>query len=298
MEINKDKYLKEGYLTKIKIFDKSYVKNIKAEYLSFLKRNNSLVDRIEHKTKTHLYFPWANKIIFNNKILNTVEKILGPNFFCWNSLIFHKYPKSKTFVSIHQDQNYWKIKNNKALSIQIAISDSNKENGCLELLPGSHKKKFIHHDYIEKNNLLARGQSVMNKDFNHHKLVNIELEAGNAVMFHGNILHGSRPNKSNKHRVLFTIRYLSTDNKINKKYYYNYGTLVRGVDTYNYFKKEEKLNKKNINKLRVLHNQIILNQLKNYINIKIKINFLSKIIFFFLSKKLFREIYYKIIKKV
>ena len=93
MKINKDKYFKEGYLTNIKIFNKSYIKNIESEYFSFLKKNNSLVDRIEHKTKTHLYFPWANKIIFNNKILDTVEKILGPNFYCWNSLIFHKNPK-------------------------------------------------------------------------------------------------------------------------------------------------------------------------------------------------------------
>lgn len=298
MEINKEKYFKDGYISNVEIFDQKFTDNIYNQYLDYLKKDVPLVDKIEHKTKTHLYFSWANEIIFNEKILDSVEKILGPNFFCWNSLIFHKYPKSKTFVSMHQDQNYWKIIHDKALSIQIAISESNKENGCLKLLPGSHKKNLMHHDYIQKNNLLARGQSVSNSDFNEQELIDIELKPGNACIFHGNILHGSKPNKSNNHRLLFTIRYLTTDNKIDTKYYYNYGTLVRGIDDYNFFRKEEKLNNSNVNQLNKLHKKLILDQLKNYINIKIRFDLLSNIIYFLLSKNFFRNIYYKIIKKV
>ena len=68
-----------------------------------------------------------NTTMFNNEILKHVEKIIGPNFFCWNSVIFHKHPNSTAFVSMHQDQNYWGIIHDKALSVQLAISNSTEE---------------------------------------------------------------------------------------------------------------------------------------------------------------------------
>ena len=80
MEINKEKYFKDGYITNVEIFDQKFTDNIYNQYLDYLKKDVPLVDKIEHKTKTHLYFSWANEIIFNEKILDSVEKILGPNY--------------------------------------------------------------------------------------------------------------------------------------------------------------------------------------------------------------------------
>ena len=48
----------------------------------------------------------------------------------------------------------------KGLTVQIALSESSLENGCLKILPYSHKKNYNHHDKKDTNNLLARGQEV------------------------------------------------------------------------------------------------------------------------------------------
>ncbi len=298
MENMKKNFFENGYVSKIKIFEKSQADEILNSYNDFLQKENKTVDLVEHKSKTHLFFPWANKLIRNKNIINLAKSILGPNIYCWNSLIFYKKPKSEAFVSLHQDQNYWEIIHDKALSIQLAITESTEENGCLKIIPKSHKKNYIHNDLNDLNNILARGQTISHNDINKDDLINIELEQGECCMFHGNIVHGSLKNNSNKPRFLFTMRFLTTDNKIQNKYYYNNATLVSGIDIFNYFKKEESINNVSIEQLRIEHKKTIIDQFEKYLIIKIKIKIITKFLMFFFKNDLLRGISYKFLKKV
>ena len=294
----KKEFFEKGYVSKVKLFDDNYTNKIYNSYLDFLNSNQNRANLVEHKSKTHLYFPWANEIIHDNKLLDYVEKIIGPNFYCWNSLIFHKYPQSKYFVSMHQDQNYWGIIHDKALSVQLAISDSTINNGCLKIIPYSHRKNLEHKDYSSNYNILARGQSISEENYIEDELENIELESGEACIFHGNIVHGSNENKSSSHRMLFTMRFLTTDNKIQEKFYYNHATLVRGEDKFNYFEKEEKLTNNNKSNLRKLHKDIMISQFAKYGNIKLKFSFITKIVMIFFQFDFLRSFFYKIKKKI
>ena len=105
----KENFFEKGFVTKQQVLTNDEADEINFEYENFLNKKNSWVDLTEHKSKTHLFFPWANKLIKNEKILNLASEILGDSFYCWNSLIFYKKPRSKKFVSMHQDQNYWGI---------------------------------------------------------------------------------------------------------------------------------------------------------------------------------------------
>ena len=230
--------------------------------------------------------------------MNLASEILGKNFYCWNSLIFYKKPKSKNFVSMHQDQNYWGIIHDKALSIQIAISNSHEKNGCLKIIPKSHKINFEHKDFFNLNNILARGQSISSNEINKDELVNINLNKGECCMFHGNIVHGSYENYSDEPRFLFTMRFVTTDNKIQNKYYYNNATLVSGIDEFNYFEKENTIENSSIEILKVLHKQTLINQFKKYLDIKFKFKIISNILMIFLKIDIIRGLFYKIIKKV
>ena len=291
-------FFEEGFITRQKILSSDEANKIDLEYKQFLSDKNSWADLTEHKTKTHLFFPWANKLIRNKRILNLASQVLGENFYCWNSLIFYKKARSKQFVSMHQDQNYWGIKHDKAISIQVAISNSNENNGCLKLIPKSHLENFEHKDFFNLNNILARGQSISPNEINKNKLINIDLNKGECCMFHGNIVHGSYENKSNEPRFLFTMRFLSTDNKIQNKYYYNSATLVKGEDKYNYFDKENTIEKSSLEKLRKIHKQTIIMQFNKYLNLKIKNKFLSNFLMFFFKIDILRGFFYKIIKKI
>jgi len=291
----KEKFFKNGFISPLNILSEREAKNINHEYHRFLFRSNlKSTDIVEHKSKTHLFFPWANKLIFNDRIQDYVSKILGKNFLCWNSLIFYKKANSNSFVSMHQDQNYWGIKKDKSLTVGLAISESNEKNGCLKILPNSHRKNFKHHDFEKKNNMLARGQTIQFTKKNKDNLLDINLKAGQSCIFHGNIVHGSYENKSNKPRFIFAMRFLTPDNQVNKKLYYNNATLVSGVDEYNNFIKEPTLLNCNQKKMQKLHRLIMIQQFSKYLKLKVKFNFLSKILMFYLKKDFLRGIVYKV----
>ena len=264
----------------------------------FINKNKSRQKTVEAKTKSHLFFPWANKIIFEKKILDYVETIIGKNIVCWNSLIFHKKPETKNFVSMHQDQNYWNIQMDKGLTVSLAITDSNIENGCLKILPYSHKKKYEHVDLDDKSNMLARGQTIkINHEEMEKQIKNIELEKGECCMFHGNIAHGSLKNSSLNHRILFAMRFLTPDNEVDTSLYYNYATLVRGNNNQGKFIDEPSLRNTSIDDLKKLHSEIVISQFAKYLKLKIKINFLVNISMFFLKINFLRNILYKFLKK-
>jgi ectoine hydroxylase-related dioxygenase (phytanoyl-CoA dioxygenase family) len=293
----KNDFFEKGYLTNIGILKKTEAISIANEYHDFLKKKLSNTEFVEHKSKTHLYFEWANKIIKNEKILSTIKDILGNNIYCWNSLIFYKPPKSKKFVSMHQDQNYWGIIHDKALTVSLALTESKIENGCLKLLPFSHKKEFKHEDFQTKNNMLARGQSVNLNQENENNLKNIELEPGECCIFHGNIVHGSGTNESLKPRMLYAMRFLTTDNKVNTKLYYNNASLVSGEDKFNFFEPEPSLQDvKNIQELRILHKKIIIKQFSRYLLLKIKSKLIVVILMKFFRFNFLRGFVYSFIK--
>ena len=293
MNTIKETFFDKGFISPIKALDVSTATEIKNKYVNFYENISSTREKVEHKSKSHLLFNWANEIIFEKNILSVVKEILGQNIVAWNSLIFMKPPKSKKYVSFHQDQNYWNIKMDKGLTVQIALSPSTIENGCLQILPGSHNQDYSHLDKKDTNNLLARGQEVQLTDKEKNNLKKIILNPGEFCIFHGNIVHGSNINNSDDYRVLFSIRYLTPDNKIDEKLYYNYATKVCGVDDFKYFKEEPNLDKDTPKICSKFHNQLISKQAEIYSKIYLKkfsfLSFLTKLKFIRNLIYLFRE---------
>lgn len=295
----KSKFFEIGYLKAIKIFEPNEALKIASDYETFLnKKNLSNADAVEHKSKTHLYFEWANQIIKNEKIINIVKEILGENLYCWNSLIFYKSPRSKKFVSMHQDQNYWGIKHDKALTVSLALTDSTLDNGCLKILPYSHKENFLHENFESRNNMLARGQSISLDIKKKSSLDNIELKAGECCIFHGNIVHGSGKNSSFRPRFLYAMRFLTPDNIVNKKLYYHDATLVSGIDNVKFFKPEPHLSDVNsLKNLRELHKKILISQFSKYLMIKLKSKFILNILMPFFKFDILRGFGYLLLGK-
>ena len=87
----------------------------------------------------------ADKIIFDQKILDVVTQIIGNDVLCWNSLIFHKKANSKSWVSMHQDQHYWGIEENKAITVSMALYSSFKMK--IKLSDINAQPKMFHHSF-------------------------------------------------------------------------------------------------------------------------------------------------------
>tara|TARA_B100000686_G_scaffold342674_1_gene422266 strand:+ start:635 stop:1456 length:822 start_codon:yes stop_codon:yes gene_type:complete len=160
------------------------------------------------KIKAHLPFTFLCDVISHPILLDAVEDIIGPNILCWGSSFFQKEAKDPGFVSWHQDSTYYGLEPPDTLTAWLAISQSNLESGCMEFIPGSHNKGIHQHEELKsEENLLSRGQTILNVDEN--KAKPMILKAGQFSFHKEDCVHGSAPNMSNDRRIGLSVHYVS-----------------------------------------------------------------------------------------
>ena len=141
------------------------------------------------------------------------------------------------FISWHQDSAQWRLNCDRVLTIWVPLTEVNGENGCMRMLPGSHKNGMVpHHDTWDQNIILTRGQTITQKIMEKNT-VQVELKAGEASLHHVDIFHASNSNNSTSRRVGAAIRYITPaarQTRIDE----DYATLVCGEDRFGRFKKE------------------------------------------------------------
>ena len=189
--------------------------------------------------KLHLVTMWMADIVRTPAILDAVESLIGPNLLCWTSTLFVKAPDGKSFVSWHQDGNYWGLSNPEIVSAWLALSPSTAESGCMQMIPASHEWDSTEHDEtFDANNLLSRGQ-VMKREIDSSDAVDLVLAPGEISLHHVNVAHASAPNNSSDDRIGIAIRYVSPNVKqrLGER---DSATLVRGEDRVGNFEHEQR----------------------------------------------------------
>jgi ectoine hydroxylase-related dioxygenase (phytanoyl-CoA dioxygenase family) len=212
-----------------------------AEYRRHLERYEAesggpIAGAMRHKP--HLLFPWLNELIRHERILDAAEDVLGPDLLCWSTTFFIKEPSDKGFVSWHQDATYWGLSSPDVMTVWLALTPANLENGCMKFVAGSHHRQIEHRDTFDKHNLLTRGQEIA-VAVDESEAVCVELAPGQASLHHVMLFHGSAPNRSGDRRIGFAIRYIPTHVR-QVAGTHDSATLVRGIDTYGHFELEER----------------------------------------------------------
>ena len=183
--------------------------------------------------KNHLLMMWLDSIIRRPHILDPIEQLLGPNILCWGTSILIKEPNDGTYVSWHQDLNYWGLTPGDVVSAWVALSPATKNSGCMRMIKGSHKwTNVAHRDINDHKNLLSRGQSIK-KNIDEKSAIFLQLRPGEFSLHHGNAAHASAPNNSNERRIGIAIRYIATHVRPIKGN--DSAILVRGTDEYGHF---------------------------------------------------------------
>jgi hypothetical protein len=228
-------YQRDGIVYPIRVMSEAYA----ADAL----RNLELLEareggRLGEKTneKPHILLPWLNELVRHPAILDAVENILGPNILCWASGFFAKSPNDGTFVSWHQDSTYWGLSSSDVLTAWVALTPSQPENGCLRVVPGSHRKDQVpHRDTFADGNLLSRGQEIA-VTIDENEAADVILQPGEMSLHHVKIFHASGRNLGAQRRVGFSIRYIPTHvRQISGR---TTALLVRGEDAYHHFEPE------------------------------------------------------------
>lgn len=140
----------------------------------------------------------------SESLVDTVDEILdGDTAVChFHSKLMQKEPKVGGAWEWHQDYGYW-YKNefllpDQMMSVMVAITNANKENGCLQVIKGSHKMGRVEHGFSGEQ--IGAAQRYVDLSLKTMELVYVDLEAGDVLLFHSNLLHRSEANLSDKPR--------------------------------------------------------------------------------------------------
>ena len=163
------------------------------------------------RMKSHLVFGCLNELVHLPAILDAVEDVLGPDILAWTSSMFAKDARDPSYVSWHQDLTYWGLAPPSVTTAWLALSPSKAENGCMRVIPGSHKQEIVdHRDTFAKGNMLSRGQEIA-VEFDHSRAIDLELEPGQMSLHHVKLFHASNPNTSAERRYGYSIRYIASE---------------------------------------------------------------------------------------
>jgi hypothetical protein len=159
----------------------------------------------------HLFFPWAYRLATNEALLNVVESIIGPDLVVDGTLVFYKPPHDSSYASWHQDSVYsgWHL--TPSVSAWIALTRSERANGCMRVVPGSHQQGLLEHDNVlDDPNLLNRRGERLRMDVDEAQAVDVTLKPGEMSLHHTNIVHGSNANGSAEPRIGFIVRFVTS----------------------------------------------------------------------------------------
>ena len=170
-----------------------YIGIEKDEYKKSIRRLRGVYDR-DILFKEWMQYPEIKPIL---------EQLLGERavlITAHHNSIMTKMPKTSTQTCWHRDSRYWSYNKDNLLSVWLALDTENDKNGVLEFIPKSHKMKFKEEQFDDKS--FFRSDLQENKKIIATK-VSFELNKGDIILFHSELLHRANANSSNKPKISF-----------------------------------------------------------------------------------------------
>jgi len=166
--------------------------------------------RIKQLMHAEVVSPALNRLVRSNEVLDVVEAMMGADISLYHCKLLMKAAAGGTVTPWHQDYSYWVDSDNRPLMLNcmMQIDASTQENGCLQVVPGSHRRGLMKHDREGKVfGLFLPGYFQPRED-----AIPAPLRAGSAIFFGPLLIHGSDANHSDQDRRAVTMAYNVTGN--------------------------------------------------------------------------------------
>jgi len=160
----------------------------------------------------HFEDPWLFRYLAHPRVLDVVEDFLGPDLVLWSSHFIAKPAGVGLPVPWHTDGAYWgqRLEPMQVLTIWLAVDRSRAENGCMRVLPGSHREVAAAMDRYEEvdRDRHVFGFRLAPELIDESRAVDLELEPGDSHVHDAWTIHGSNANQSGARRCGYTMRYM------------------------------------------------------------------------------------------
>jgi len=150
----------------------------------------------------------------SERVVDTMEQLLGGEVYHYHSKLTAKEPRVGGAWEWHQDYGYWYhngIVFPLLASVMVALDKSTRENGCLQVVRGSHHCGRIEHGVLPGEQVGAQPRRV-EEILKRLPVDHAELDPGDGLFFHSNVLHRSDRNHSDKRRWTVLMCYNAARN--------------------------------------------------------------------------------------
>jgi ectoine hydroxylase-related dioxygenase (phytanoyl-CoA dioxygenase family) len=232
------RFERDGYVAPLDVFTAVQVRRYREVY-----------DRIEadlvarnitaRPTQQHLIYEPLWELVNHPRVLGLAQAAVGPDLILLATGFFSKPPDgSGKYIAWHQDTTYWGLEPAYAVTLWIAIDDSDVENGCMRVIPGTHHSILPHGKARTTGNMLGLDQEVDPDAIDECRAVDLVLKAGQASLHHGMVVHGSNPNRSTRRRCGMTLRFTRPEVKPVPGVFRDKPILMTGQDRFGHFQYE------------------------------------------------------------
>ncbi len=199
-----------GYLKGFRIFDEDGARANREFFDGLLEQFASEGKDSYSINGYHTKLAGIYDLVKHPLILEYVRDLLGTDFICWGTHYFCKLPGDPKIVAWHQDASYWPLTPSKTVTVWLAIDDADEENGCMRVIPGSHQLGHLTYKESDPSENNVLNQTVEDAE-RYGDPVAFEMKAGEISLHSDLLLHGSKPNLSQRRRCGLTMRYASVD---------------------------------------------------------------------------------------
>ena len=160
--------------------------------------------------------PFWVRLISDDRLLDVAQRFVGPNIALFASHYIAKPPFNGKKVRWHQDGSYWPLKPMEVVTLWLAVDDTDPENGCLRVLPGTQNERLLPYDELDQSTDDADvlGSGIRPDSIVESAAVDVRMSAGDVEVHHPSLIHGSNANASARWRRGLTIRYIPASTRI------------------------------------------------------------------------------------
>lgn len=154
--------------------------------------------------------PFWVRLVSDPRLVDVAAEFLGGDLALFATHYICKPPRTGRAVRWHQDGAFWPLDPMDVITLWLAITPSSPDNGCLRVIPGSHRMRLEEMRPTDDAVLTAEIAVAVDEA----KAVDLVLEPGDVSLHHPSILHASNANTSPRWRRGLTVRYIPTSTRI------------------------------------------------------------------------------------
>ena len=151
------------------------------------------------------------------EIVDLVADLIGGDVILWGAHVFCKPAGEGYETPWHQDGHYWPIRPLATCTAWVALEPSTRANGCLRVIPGSHRDRRLHEHLHEDRVDLTLQQRLADGAFDEADAVDIELEPGQMSLHDVYMIHGAAANTSAQRRTGIALRYMPSTSHFDRR---------------------------------------------------------------------------------